>query len=185
MAYRADEQVWRKRPGDDCIWVGYYKNAPPTPRLLARHKQLSGDSAILGDSQAWQVPRFWWHSGESGFVLELPRYYDLDAAGNWCYGDVDELYSDLLPIANRLLQAVYYSELDTSVEKLTTQEMLVTAPRLLSVNYVVSEIECVMLRLFKEGGNMRRLAELAVNYDRAMEWLKKKLADGTLLDSSG
>lgn len=185
MAYRPDEQVWRKRPGDECVYVGYWKESPPTPRDLARHARLAGDSVALADGNQWQVPRFWWHAQDGGFQLELPRYYDLDPAGNWVYGKVDERFTHLQPLADRLLNAIYFCELDPSIPRLTTDEMLTTGPQLLAVNYVVSPIECAMLRLFKEGGAMRRIAELSVDYDRAMRWVKKKRPEESLSASSG
>lgn len=173
MAFHPDEQFWRKRPGDDCVWIGYYKESPPTPANLARHKQLAGDSMQLADGNQWQVPRFWWHAGEDGFRLQLPRYYDLDEQGQWVYGDVDEEYAHLKALADRLLAAIYFASADDTIPPFTTIEALETAPKLLAINYVVSPIECAILRLFKRNSPPRRLAELAVDYDTAMEWVKK------------
>jgi hypothetical protein len=167
-------QVWRKRPGDDCVWIGYWKDSPPTPHSLARAKRLAGDAVTLADGQAWQVPRFWWHAAEDGFQLQLPRYYDLDDAGEWVYGDVDEAFADLKPVADRLLAGVYRTS--DATPPLTTTELLAVAPQLLAVNYAVAPLECAMLKLFKRDGSLRRIAELAVDYDQAMAWLEKKTA---------
>jgi hypothetical protein len=172
--YRGDEyQVWRKRPGDDCVWIGYWRDSPPTPADLARHKQLAGDGVELG-GHAWKIPQFWWHAEEDGFQPKLPRYFDLSDKGEWIYGDIDEAHAHLKPLADRLLAAIYFSGSDPSVPPLTTIELLETAPQLLAINYVVSPVECVMLKLFKKDGALRRMAELAVDYDTAMEWVKKK-----------
>lgn len=173
MAYRPDVQVWRKRPGDECVYVGYWKESPPTPSDLARHKQLAGDTIQLADGNKWQVPRFWWHAAKDGFQLQLPRYYDLDEKAEWVYGDVDEEFAHLKPLADRLMAAIYFSAGDESINPLSTVEALDAARQLLAVNYVLSAIECVMLKLFKRNAPPRRLAELAVHYDRAMEWVKK------------
>ncbi len=168
--YSPDKQTWRKRPGDDCVWVGYWNDEPPTPRDLANENQIAGENVELGGSQ-WIVPSFVWHSGEDGFRLHLPTYFDLDENGKWVYGEVEQEYAHLNKIADRIHQGVY---LDDS-EVLTTKEMLGYAPVILAVNYRVSELECAMLRLFKRRGNcLRRIAEVCVDYENAMEWLQKK-----------
>lgn len=176
LAYRPDDQAWRKRPGDDCVWVGYWKDAPPTPGDLERAKQLSGESVEFADGNAWRIPRLVWHAGDDGFQLALPTYYDLDDKGEWVCGAVDEEYAHLTELADRLHAGVYQSEGEGG-KRLTTEEMLVATPTLLAVNYVVSPLECVMRRLFKKGGGLRRAAEVAVDFDNAMDWLEKKSAE--------
>jgi hypothetical protein len=181
LRYWPDSQVWRKRPGDECVWVGYWKDLPPTESDLARSKQMPGDVVTLADGNEWRVPRLWWHAEQNGFQLALPTYYDLADTGEWICGAIDEAFAHLKALADRLLAGVYFVDADESVPRLTTSEMLELAPALLSVNYAISPIECAILKLFKRDGTLRKIAEAAVDYETAMTWVQKKTAqpDGT------
>jgi hypothetical protein len=148
LAYRPEEQVWRKRPGDECLWVGYWKDSPPSEKFLRRENQMPGEFiGLAGD--LWQVPRLWWHAEADGFQLALPTYYDMADTGEWICGAIDEAFAHLKPLAERLMAGVYFSTSEESVPPLTTAELLDLAPQLLAVNYAVSPIECAMLKLFQ------------------------------------
>lgn len=184
LAYRPDEQVWRKRPGDDCVWIGYWKHSPPTPDDLRRATALAGEAIELGDGGVWTVPRLLWHAAESGFQLALPTYFDLDDEGKWMCGAVVEPYAALEAVADRLHAGVYRSEMPDG-QRLAIDEMLSIAAQLLGVNYAISAVECAMLRLFNGGDQLRRIAEAAVDHGQAMEWLEKKSAAGDQPDAAG
>lgn len=174
MSFKGEpSQVWRKRPGDDCVWVGMSAGQPPTPADLLRPlgDRQYGEEIDLADGHKWQIPRLVWHAGEDGFQLALPTYYDLDDAGRWVCSEVEEKFKHLLPLADRIYEGVYKSEVGG--KRLSTEELLGLAPTLLAANYRVSPIEIAMLRLFKKGSYLRRMAEVAVDFDTAMNELKK------------
>jgi hypothetical protein len=181
LCFRPDYQTWRKRPGDECVWVGYWNDSPPRETDLRRTKRMNGDLVSLADGDSWQVPRLWWHAEEDGFQLALPTYYDLADTGEWICGAIDEAFAHLKVLADRLLAGVYFASTDPKVPLLTTSELLDVAPQLLSVNYAVSPIECAILKLFKRDGTLRKIAEAAVDYETAMAWVQKKTSqlDGT------
>lgn len=178
LAYRPDLQTWRKRPGDDCVWVGYWNAHRPTPEGLARARQLPGERVTLADGNAWLVPRLMAYESESGFAIDLPCYADLDENGRWCNGGVSAEYADAAKFAERIYEGMIKAELGQGT-RLTTEEVLAMSSRLLQFNYRVSEIEAAILQLFKIEAALRDVVKAAADWRTFAEWCdKKKAASG-------
>ncbi|MGD9632541.1 MAG: hypothetical protein AB7G28_22790 [Pirellulales bacterium] len=167
-----DAQQWIKRQGDDCVYLGWWKASPPTPDDLARRSMpLRSMPVYLADGRPWEVPRLLVKSDGDGFSIDLPTYYDLDAAGHWTNGRVLEKYRSLEQLAERLYQGVYRND-----PPLDTEEVLDIAAWLLSVNYHVSAFEIAKLQLFPsiKNGPIRQVIAAASDHERALRWLEKK-----------
>lgn len=174
LAYRPPPvQAWRKRPGDDCVWVGYWNDHRPTPEGLAREKQLPGDRVLLADGNSWKVPRLLAHDGESGFAVDLPCYADLDENGRWVNGGVLKEYADAAAFAERIYEGVIKAELGEG-KRLTSEEVLAMSARLLQYNYCISEIEAAMLQLFPVDADLKNIVKAAADWERFVTWCDKK-----------
>lgn len=180
-AYRPDEQAWRKMPGGDAareVYVGYYLDRPPGPESLARAQQLAGEWVAFADDREWLVPRLRFFSAQSGFVTALPIRADLDEAGRWVVGETDPRYRRLDAIAARLYAGMIDGELGLA-PRLAPVELLDIACELLGVNYVVSRVECAMLRLLTNDALLMRVARVAMDWETALAWAEKKNVDNT------
>lgn len=176
LAYRGPElQTWRKRPGDDCVWVGYWNEHCPTPEGLARLVQLPGPLVTLADGQRWRVPRLMAYEAEVGFAIDLPCYADLDADGNWCNGGVVAEYADAEKFAMRIYEGVIQAELGNG-KRLTSEEVLGFSARLLQFNYLVSDVEVAMLRLFKVDEQLKEIVKAAASWQKFVDAVDKKKA---------
>lgn len=173
LAYRPDAQTWRKRPGDDCVWVGYWNDHKPTPEGLARKKQLPGELVKLADGNAWRVPRLMAYEDGSGFAVDLPCYADLDVNGQWCNGGVAEEFATAASFAERIYEGMIKAELGQA-PRLTSQEVLSMSVQLLQLNYCIGDIEAAMLRLFKVEAALRDVVKAAADWKTFVAWCDKK-----------
>ena len=186
LAYRGDEQTWRKIPKSE-LWIGYYKDALPTPDTLARANQLDGDKVRLDDGNQWQVPRLRLFSGDDGFQVALPQKVDMDDDGVWVVGGVNPQHNRLNEIADRLYEAMVTSLAgeDESIKPLSSSEALDFTCELLQVNYRVSKIEAVQLGLLGTQDSLMAACDAAMDYDTALEWVKKKETENVRLADVG
>lgn len=184
FGYDADAQVWRKRPGDDAVWVGYWRDMRPTPPDLLRRQTVRGEWLTLGDGQRWLAPRLLTFDAEDGFAIDLPCHADLNAAGQWINGDVLADYRPLVPVAERLYEGMLRAELGLA-ERLSTEELLTITCELLAVNYCVGPLEVALLGLLTLDENLKAVTRVAADFETALAWWEKKSADLSPLDSAG
>lgn len=184
FAYMPDAQEWIKRPGDDSIWLGWYKKLPPTPAELGRAKGLPGEALELGDGRRWMIPRLLYYSGGDGFVLDLPCRAKLLESGEWGNGEVLEKYAAAAEFGERLYQGMVRSELGQA-PRLTTTEMLDIACELLSINYAVHKLEVSALGLLAIDETLVQIARAAADFNTFEEWYQKKTSDSDRVESAG
>lgn len=178
MAYRPDQQTWRKlpRPAGSArpdVYVGFWDDAKPTAATLARAKQLPGDYFRFAGSGTWLVPRLRMWADESGFVSCLPGRAGIDDSGNWVITSQSDEVRELNELADRLYAAMF-SALAGQATPFTVNEGLDTAAKLLSVNYVVSKFEIGMLEMLPTDADLIAVCRIAMDYDSAEAWAQKK-----------
>lgn len=181
FGYLPADQDWRiARVASDtagAVYVGCYRDARPTPRELARREQLPGQLVKLADGQQWLVPRLRFFDGEHGFRTAMPVLFDVDDAGQWMVGGMDEQYRELDAIAQRMLDGMLGGAVG-STSPLTTGEALQLVTRLLRQNYVVSapELGRQMLGALSDDGTLVEAMHAAMDFQTASEWVEKKSA---------
>ena len=140
MAYRPDEQVWRKRAGDECVWVGYYKSGPadagrPAARRRAcRQGSRVGRRSAVDDPAALAARGGGWFHGRPAVPGRSRRKGPM---GQWqSPGRVRRLRHVRRAVVRRHDPREF-----GQAPRLTTSEMLDIACELLAVNYAVSKLE--------------------------------------------
>lgn len=184
LAFRGDEQTWRKRPGDDCVWVGFWNAHRPTPEGLARAKQLPGPLVSLGDGHRWRVPLLLAYQDEGGFAVNLPCYADLSDDGRWVNGAVAAEHAPSQQLAERLYEGLIKAETGQGA-RLSAEEALTLSVRLLAVNYAVGDVEAAMLRLFTVDSRLRDIVKAAADWQTFVDWYEKKKAGSAPAGSDG
>jgi hypothetical protein len=164
-----ENQVWRKmpRPGQQDIYVGYWKESPPGPGDLARANQLSGYSLRLADGSEWLVPVVRLFDEASGQPRSnLPSYLDIDENGKTIPGQVMPLYAHLwdltAPFAEQMM-----SEGGPEVSR---DDIYQAARTLLQVNYVVDMIEIVQAHLLTTEQLAHNIVAVAVDWPTYLRW---------------
>jgi len=173
LAYRPDSQEWRKCPGNESIYVGYWKKAAPTPSDLARDKQLPGEEVELADGAKWLIPRLRFWGGDSGYQVALPTRVDLDESGQWTVGGVVPQYAEIDKVAARMFEGMVSAKVGSGLP-LTVAEALDIVAALLSVNYAVSKIELVMIGALSTNCGLEEACRVAMDYETAEQWAQKK-----------
>lgn len=178
-AFNADKQTWRKAPGRDDLYVGFYTEAPPTPATLRKTGGMAGEAVTMGDGHEWIAPRLATWNGESGFTPAYSLVADLDADGNWISGGASIECHGLKSLFDRL----YAVMLDPGGT--AASDALDFACELLAVNYAVSKTELAMLKVLKTDESLFRILTIALEWDEVMEWSKKKMLESNPTDSAG
>lgn len=171
-----EEQVWRQIHGSE-IWVGFYREHPPTPTDLARARLLDGYMLPLGGGLDWQVPlvrRF--DSDVVNLVDNLPAYYDLDENDKWTRGARIELYNYLWdltePYADSLWQSATAEEdEEREVEPESEIDQFDVAVKLLQANYHIDRTESALMHLWSDLHQPASVLALAVDYGTLARWL--------------
>lgn len=165
-----ETQVWRKIPGKD-VWVGYWKDAKPGPKDLARTDAIGGFSMPMADGSRWDVPLIRSFDEMNARVASpaLPCAYDLTEDGELKLGDIQDCHRWLWDLTEPAWQAMIDGE------PLPQKEVLRIAGALMSVNYVISEVEAVaLLRLFSPMVPPMHVVAFAVDYPTFADWADAK-----------
>lgn len=171
VGYYEDSQTWRPIPKAN-LWIGYETEQPPGPGDLSRPMQLAGHPVRLGDGHEWIVPiaRSVVDDGEAiSGAIALPRSRDLDADGDWCYGEVVPQYRQLWTVAEQFAD-VFYAADDKTISEATALTWCVLALR---ANYRLSAIEAAILKLFDDATYTNVLHAL-IDVPKLLAWLEKK-----------
>jgi hypothetical protein len=175
FAFDAEQQTWRKAPGESKVWVGYWNEARPGTTDLRRKKMRRGSPLKLGDGQEWLVPQLMLYAGESGFSIDLPCAAELDDNGKWTAGAALKEGEARAKLADRLYAGMVLASLGKS-DPLTDEELLDITCDLLGMNYVVDRLEVAMLGLLSFGEKLADAAKIATDWQTAIDWLEKKSA---------
>ena len=151
IGYRRDVQEWRQFRN---VWVGYYRESPPRPGLLARQETVRGYQITLADGNQWVVPLIRQQDGKS----QLPHLMDVDEDGNWVRGSVVEKYRKLTEIASSFFEVwhgAYVAFLNSNPDPGEEFEFdypgdANAATQILSCNYAISWREAAMLGLYAD-----------------------------------
>ncbi|HMP07665.1 MAG TPA: hypothetical protein PJ982_15045 [Lacipirellulaceae bacterium] len=184
LAYCAERQTWLRRGPDDCLWLGYWTDARPTPADLARDKQLPGDLVELVRGEQWRIPRVLAFAGEQGFACDLPCYAARTADGQWTNGRVLDEYAPAARLAERLYAGMILAELDRA-PRLTTAELLDATAELLAINYAVGPAELQLLEALPLDERLAEVARAAADWAAFEDWSEKKNAVASRSDSAG
>lgn len=166
-----DAQEWRKmpRPGQSDIYIGYWKDAPPTPEDLARKNQLGGYSIPLADDKRWNIPLVRMFDEAAGQLKSnLPCYIDLDESGKPVNGQPLAAYAHLWE-----LTAPYAEQMMAEGEEAedTTQEDIQNAARtILQVNYLVDWPELAVARVLTNQQMAHNVVAVAVDWPTYLKW---------------
>lgn len=115
IGYYPDAQRWVKLPGIKPekstleekageLWVGCWKDSPPTPEQLQREQMLDGHWVMLGDGQRYMSPvarRLQEQAGQLTFFNPLPKRIRFDDDGNPITDEVLGPYAALWPYAEK------------------------------------------------------------------------------------
>lgn len=172
-----EAQTWRKmpRPGQDDVYIGYWKDAPPGPQDLARANQLGGYLVQLADGNQWQVPVVRMFDEASGQPRSnLPSYLDVDEDGKPIPGQVIPLYAHLWDLTAPFAEQM----LSDGGPEVSTDDIYQAAKTLLQVNYVVDMIEIVQAHLLTTEQLAHNIVAVAVDWPTYLKWRevsKKKI----------
>ena len=171
--YYADRQVWRELPrheGRPRLFVGYYRDAKPTPAELLRERSLPGLIVTMADGLPWQVPEvISRESGESECRLPCQLDYDLD--GRIVPGEPIEAYRVLWELITPIAAALFDGE---PLDDGQVQRGVVA---LLQANYRVALPELVQLGVLANDASLATAVMASCQYDELLRWaddLQKK-----------
>lgn len=179
-----DKQVWRKIPGRDDqqeVWLGYWRDNPPTPADLARDEQISGVMLKLGDGREWRLPlvRFFDETTEQSQPA-LDWEFDLDDNGNLKIGEVVGAQRWLWEITEPVWQSF------TSESSLSQADAAPILARIIGANYAVSLPEMIALHTLNRTVTPIGLLALIVDYPTWAGWneSKKKTSSASIAEPS-
>lgn len=172
-----ENQVWKKmpRPGQPDVYVGYWKDARPTPEKLARRQMLNGFTLTMRDKSQWRVPlvRFL-DKGSDSLVSGLPTSVGLDDNGEFAAGDVVEEYAYLYELMGKYAANMQAGTLVDLFESLSMKDLCSDAKRLLQANYVVDAAEISQLKLWQvsrdECVEANAIILAAIDYQNYHDW---------------
>lgn len=191
--YRADQQTWQRLRNH---WVGYWKDDPPKPSDLERNSLIPGYEIELGDGNLWRVPLarqyVRTHAQNGTFGSQLPHRLAIDESGQWAMGPVVDRYANVwqLSIAffdlwHAALVAAIESDEDSFVFDFDLPQN--TAIKILSANYVISDIESSLLGILLSDDTAGKIMRAACDCDLALLWIveakkNERAADGSTID---
>ena len=166
-------QHWVKRPGG--LWIGWEKDAPPTPEQLTRESQLAGKSIELADSATWQVPMLReWRLNDTDappivYMIKVPRLLECNEENKWVEGDVVAGYRSIWDRSKQVFDAMILG-VQSEVE-LDDSELINFAVDLLAVNYRVGihEVSALGLLTIPLAREVIRAGIDADGYEMALE----------------
>lgn len=180
-----DAQVWRKmpRPGQEDVYIGYWKDSPPGPDDLKRANQLGGYQLKLADGKQWLIPVVRLFDEAAGELRSnLPSYIDVDDNGNPKPGQVVPLYAHLEDLTAPFAEAMISSP-DTNFEDV---DIYRAARVLLQVNYVVDMIEIAQAKVLTDEQMAHSIIAAAIDWPSYLRWQKvSKKKEPSLVTASG
>jgi hypothetical protein len=159
---RMEEQEWRRLPDRDGrppLWIGWWKESPPTPDALARKRQLPGPEVSLADGAMWKIPlvrRF--DGSREQWDCFLPCLLAQDAAGKITKGEVVKAYAELWKATAAAWEATVENR------DLPDAEVLAALGLLVATNYVIGAEEFLALGLLSEQLDHCDLVLLGIDY---------------------
>lgn len=202
LGYYPERQIWRRVPGsgEPPAWLGFSRDAKPTPADLLRKAPLDAHAVTLADEQIYLAPiaRAWLDDDEPTFRVNLPQRSILRDDGSWTVGGVLPRYEKLWSVAeafwDRWNGATAEAAEAAAVEG-DEGENVVTASfdfdglheaavLCLQANYRLGPAECDALGLLTEQHCVTVLQAL-IDWPTILQWLKKKAERDTSLSSAG
>lgn len=166
------EQTWLKLPNLN-THVGWYTEAPPSPKDLLRRPELPGVSVPLADGQDWTIPHVRACDAAGECECRLPSRYDLDEAGMLKPSTVEAKYQRLWDVTQPFWDAMI------AEANVDDQECLQCAGDLLAANYCISWREAGRLGLFSTAIGPAAIVALGIGYFTWQRWLEAKKKTGT------
>lgn len=140
ISYQAARQVWI-RPAEKQYWLGMDKHEPPTPEHLKRETATWHYPAwTLGDGREWKCPTARLFPDGT----PLPQEFRFDPAGNRVRAVLPE-YAALWKHADQVWEMFS----DSSIE-IPNDETFAICVDCLAVNYRLTEVECLALKLIND-----------------------------------
>jgi hypothetical protein len=173
-----EAQVWRKmpRPGQQDMFLGYWKESVPEPKDLARANQLTGYMLKLADGNDWLIPVVKIFSESDGtHRSNLPAYLDVDDEGKPVAGSVMPIYAHLEELTAPFAEQMFSDKVDDS--SITKEDIDLAARTLLQTNYVVDLIEIAAIHLLSYHEQSHQIVSLSIDWPGYLRWketLKKK-----------
>lgn len=137
--YFPGEQTWREIDG---LWLGIWKDDPPTPSELEREPLVGGYEVELGDGNHWLVPVI---RPIDGRTPDIPLNYDLAADGEMILRP-DPNHEWLIEAGERIYEALT----EQGPEEITVPDGFTIAAAALELNYRVGEREVALLSLLTD-----------------------------------
>jgi len=207
VGYYPDAQQWRRMPGRPAdapaVFVGIYRDSPPTPANLRRREMLTGHDVKLADGHDWHVPVARGLSDTGGTMrqyIALPCTFGIDDAGDWTANTVEARFAPLWEAARQWVDATALmsgkpDDSDAPGDSDTTPEpppeadgMSMTdaanfATLALSTNYRVARAEVAMLGLLNQM-NVGRVLNALIDLPTFARWAAKNaIAAGSSIDA--
>ena len=170
-------QEWRNLPNVDA-YVGWYTDDDryPTVEELKRARTIPGV-----DVSGWHVPisRTWNEQGQ--YIIELPRYVDVDDTGSPIAGDVLGWCQSTWELSEEIFAKICAEsggEDGTNVtpNDFTVEDTIRYAWQILAVNYRVSSVELAVLKSLVIGDCMKYI-DAFLDLQSLNELLKKTHLD--------
>lgn len=181
LGYYPDRQTWRRMPQRE-QWVGYYTDAKPAPRTLARAEQISGRWITADDGSQWLAPiaRRWQEmNGQVLWDYNLPRRMELGEDGRWLPGGVTARYERLWMMAMAYEEAARAALAEApgsdDCVRFVFDDIDVLAIGALQVNYRVGPVELDCLGVY-DMAFRQRIIDVLLDTETWSGWIKKKLA---------
>ncbi len=181
VGYYLDDQVWRRVPKSQSVWVGMYTEAQPGPDDLLRSDVLDGHLVELTDGRQWLCPVARGLIEEDGILLHsirVPQRYDLNSDGNWELCAIVNKYAELWRIAEAFWDTFLHVSADN--EAVTVElpfqdmnELTHAAATALAANYRLSAVEIAMLGIFDDV-SARKVLEALVDFPTFQTFVEKK-----------
>ena len=158
LGYYEQHQEWQPVGDGTRLWIGLDPNEPPTPKDLARPKQLPGYKIDLADGKQWLIPTYRLVNGDYGLPFDFYR------AGNEIVREVKPRFADKWEQAGEVWSA-FMGE-----AKFSEEMALDYSTEALGVNYRYDANLHARLRLF-DSTNWEDLLGATVDLPRVIEAL--------------
>lgn len=187
VKFDQDGQVWRKigkRFSLHEAWIGYWKDRPPSIDTLARKKQLEGEKVELLDGKKWIVPKLREYrqddSVKLSYDVRLPTLLDFNNDGDYVIGDVVPQYRAIWDRSIEIADQLVYGAIENGESNLTTKDTIDFAGVILGINYYVSIVELMTLKLVGVGeGRLILRTALDLNgFEARIKNLQSRLVSG-------
>jgi hypothetical protein len=182
-----EAQEWRKmsRPGQEDVYIGYWKDAPPRPADLARKNQLGGYTVPLADGHKWLCPLVrYFDEGAGELKTNLPSYLEVDDAGELVPGQVIPLYAHLWELTAPFVEQML-SDTEEGPE-VSRSEINKAAQALLQTNYVIGANEIAHGHFLTTEQMTHNIVAVSIDWPTYLKWreVSKKKAP-SLVTASG